>query len=1144
MPRGDAPTPRTVRLPHAGPGDTYAPPSAARRAFLTAASAAGLTGLWAGYAAVITPLLTGADAHARDRAVLEPAGPPEKARPLAERWLGHAAWAADSDWRVGSGAGTMYWNTWRIIRDGRAMEVTPFAAVFTDDAGPGEAPGRPTTLVAERAVLRFDKTVSEDGVGSPGRVVAAIFTGAVRVDGADGLRVDGTDFVYRETSEKLWSDRPATFAHGGHAGRGRSVEVELFRTGPATGYGSFAADGIARVEVGGPVEVDLKAGAFPGLDAAGDEPKPDDANAPPVHIAGTGPFAFDPHANTARFLSARGEGAGVRVWRDHVPAAGDDGDGEAFGPDDLTCQTLTVRLEPDTAEARAEADAMRLDRQRRTWGDRNFFAADGDLAPVAVLAEGPRETPVRVSSPSRGVAVVAGRLEHDLPADVLTLDSANAANGGMVTVIAPDARVRCPRVVVSPPDPATPDGPRRVSATGPGELNRNDPATGAPAARVTWPGTLVTGRDAATGRDTVTLTGRADAPRDDGGHTAPADQVILTQHAEGVKLSGDVVRLHLEPAPDGGGRAKVGGAAGDANPLGGSVRPAFAEAVGSVRMTGPQLIAGAQRMGVAFEDAAVPEPVFVVTEPATKPKRARPAKPQAGERGPKRAPAVVAEVAPVPDAPAEPQPVGPPAKFYADRVDAAVVRAREVNGKEAAPAFVRFAEAVGNVGLDRVDDDGAPQYARAARAEVTATGPADRTLSLFGSPGTAAAAARPATLGGSDAVLTGPRIDFDPAANTAVVVGGGAIDLPIKGGGMPAFAPGGAGGAQPRPAPPAGPAGDRTVRVQWGERMTFDGAVAVFEGDARTTFHGTTPGSVVEDVVGLSCERMTVTLTKPVVFGDGLPGADGKPERKADDDGEAPAVELITCSGTVRVSGYQTAPDPRRPAAGPTEAQRIRGNFAQLTVQWETGDFTAEGPGRLRVWRRDDAVGARPTAGVTVRSNPRRSRKRVALPCELIDVAFTREVAGNLDGPDAVFHPGADGPVRVVHGPVADFGRDLDPNALPAGGAVMACRRVELDHDPDPAGGAAKTRTLLAGGDVELDGRTEWGYFNALGPQAAYNEAKGKLRIFGTRPDSVQFFRSATVHGERTQVTTKSATFFPDRNHLVLDELSGADALP
>ena len=660
MPRGPQTPPPTVRPPHPGPGgisaprEQYAPPSTARRAFLTASAAAGLTGLWAGYAAVVTPLLTGSQARAETARPLPSAGPTEKSRPLAERWLEHAPWATTSDWRVGSGAGTMFWNDWKIVRNGQALEVTPFAAVFTDDAGPGEAPRRPTTLVAERAVLRFDKTVTTDGVGSPGRVIAAVFTGPVRVDGADGLQVRGTDFVYRETSEKLWSDRPATFAHGGHTGSGRKVDVELFRTGPASGYGSFAADGIARVEIGGPVEMHLKAGAFPGLDAAGKDrdepvdPQRTDEYAPPVHIAGSGPFAFDPHANTARFLSARGESAGVRVWRDAAPKPGE----LAAGPDELTCQTLTVRLEPETPDARAEAVAVRRDRERRTWGDRDFFAADDDLAPVAVVAEGPADRPVRVASPSRGVTVTAGRLAHDLPADVLTLDSLHGANGGLVEVRAPDARVRCPRLTVSPPDAATPDAPRRVAADGPGELKRADPATGTLAATVTWPGSLVTGRDAATGRDVVTLTGRPDAPRDADGHTAFADQVILTQHAEGVKLSGDTVRLHLEPTPDGAGPVKAEGAAEDANPLGGSVRPAFAEAVGSVRMAGPQLLAGAERVGVTFEDADEPEPVFAeaATGPASvarKTRSPRAAKPR-GTTGTADANPVAVRTEPVP----------------------------------------------------------------------------------------------------------------------------------------------------------------------------------------------------------------------------------------------------------------------------------------------------------------------------------------------------------------------------------------------------------------------------------------------------------------------------------------------------------------
>ena len=79
---------------------------------------------------------------------------------------------------------------------------------------------------------------------------------------------------------------------------------------------------------------------------------------------------------------------------------------------------------------------------------------------------------------------------------------------------------------------------------------------------------------------------------------------------------------------------------------------------------------------------------------------------------------------------------------------------------------------------------------------------------------------------------------------------------------------------------------------------------------------------------------------------------------------------------------------------------------------------------------------------------------------------------------------------------------------------------------------------------MEIDGRTEWGLFNADGPQATFNEAKGRLAVFGPHSDSVLFTRRATVHGERSQVVTGSAVFFPERNDLKLDGLTGADGLP
>ena len=259
------------------------------------------------------------------------------------------------------------------------------------------------------------------------------------------------------------------------------------------------------------------------------------------------------------------------------------------------------------------------------------------------------------------------------------------------------------------------------------------------------------------------------------------------------------------------------------------------------------------------------------------------------------------------------------------------------------------------------------------------------------------------------------------------------------------------------------------------------------------------------------------------------------------------------------MKGSQTAParaadeaagDAAAGAAGAkktVEAQRLEGAFAQLEVLWETGDFTAEGPGGLRLWRRDDQPGERPTAAVTVRPNVR-SVRQASLPCELVDIAFRGRVAGNLGGPDAVFNPQGRGEVDVTHGPVRDFGVRLPRVGLEPGVTRMHSDRLDLRHLPGPPrpDGAAgpKSRTLVARGDVKIDGRTPSGYFTADAPVASYDEAKGRLTLSGTRPDGVMLFRSVTAHGPRSQSVGREVVFYPDRNEVVTQGVSGLDGLP
>ncbi|MFH5805953.1 hypothetical protein [Alienimonas sp. DA493] len=1207
-PGPDAPPARSAAEPAAGP--RYGPASGARRALLTAATALGLTGLYFVYAATVTPLLESARMKADTAARGRPTHivPPKSNKELAEEFLPHAPFAAEAAYQIGSGNSMMYWNEWEIVQreeDKSALKVSPFAIVLVDDSGTDPAAGGkiPTTITADTALLRFKQPISEDMVSSPGRVVAGVFQGAVRIDGEDGLRVVGSDFLYREGDavskfSTIYSDSPVQFRHGGvgrgeelaggNEGAGDGVEIKLFRTRTPSAYDNVAADGLEEIAVRGPVAVTLRGGGLPGLDAAGgplaEAPEPqvddeDDENREPVQITATGRLVFNPHENTARFTSV--QPGGVRAWREQSADAAPPAP-ERAGPDELIADDLLVTFTPATDEAKRTAAETRAARENRDWGDRKFYAADDDLQATAVIAHG---APVRVHSSARQLKATAARLEHDVATDVLTLIGGSDARvagyrpvGGAqrpewVHVTLPDSVIRCPQLIVTPPevpegvDPESVDAPRRVNAAGPGTLLRTDPETGQLASKVTWPGTLITSRDRLTGRDVVTLTGAENPKRDAAGHTELADQVLVQTFDEGSDLAADHVVLELEENPhadeDQGKPAEPGlnqeekpqtGSLAEANPMGGSVRPAKAVATGSVRMKGPELLAGAKRIEVHFADPP-PKP--------TPPPGEQVAAAGSGAGG---ANAATGEPAPAEESAAEEEPEEPgrTSKFYADDVVATLVRPRTENGVEVEEGYVSHAVATGQVGLFQdapapAEPGAAPgdaRYARADRAVVTGTGPGQQLLTLFGKPGDEDSPPIPAELNGSGSDLTGPEIRFDPQANTAVVVGGGSLDLPVRGGGMPGLT--GDRASDPEPEDPDAPT-RKTVRVDWGESMTFDGTVATFYGGARTMFHGA-EGEVgseeyTEDTMRLYCQLMTVTLTEKVVFGSALPGAEQSPGEESDAD---PEIKLITCHGRVNLRGRQDAPDLRNPDPKqrlvPQEAQRVEGTFAQLEVLWQTGDFTAQGEGELKLWRRDDKTAPAPAGSGTVRPNAR-SERSLALPCELVHVKFKREVKGNLNGPDAIFHPKSDSRVEVVNGPVRDFGVELltGPTApLPPGASRMESDRLELRH-VEPAGApenAPKTRELFASGNVEIDGHGEssggrpGAWYWADAPRATYNEAKGRLELSGNANGPVQLYRSETRDGARTLAASRTIVYFPDTNTIDVKGVQGADGLP
>ena len=1105
--------------------DRWQPLSVTRRAALTVGSVGGLVALYAGYAAAMRPLLEPAAPSVSDRPVADAAAAPAAGSTLAARHLPFAPWAAGPDViRVTTGQAVLFAGAWGPTDDPAVLRLAPFAMVLKPDGEDGSGPDVvPTTVTAEAAVVKFERAVDAGGMRSPGRIVLARFDGVTRVDGAEGLHLSGRNFGFSEESLRLFSDEPVAFRHAGHAGTGRGVQVELFRLDEPDTFDTLAVSGVERLRVYGPITADLAGGAFPDL---GEVPgMTDDAparNSPtpaaaPVRVTSAGSFLFDPRANLATLekevVVSRPDGAG--------------------GEDRLTADLLSVAFAPSTPAAKAAADERRT-RLARGVADPDvpFEGIDGDLEATRLTASGTREdgTPggtVTITSPSRGVTVVAGELTHDLASRVTTLTGGTDAAGRPrdVTLTRGADRLTCPSLTLLPESNAA---PRRVTCAGPGRLTHADAPGGPPRLSASWVRAMTTTRDPLTGRDRVTLEGlNPDRPPSAAADATvkpppPAEQVVVQQRgvgadADGAAMLGDRIVLDLERG------VADGAAAGPENDT--RITPRRLRATGLVRLYSPDLEV---RTGELLTE-------FLPTDAGDAPGVSR-VTPGGGVE-PRRS---FGFGLGADDDAADEDGARIPLRLSAGRV--AVTVGMPAGGGD---PFPQSATAEGDAVLFRRESPDVPPdlVLRGERMVLTADGPGRERLVVHGRPagpdGGGESVKASLQAGGTD--LLGMTVRFDRAANTADVDGEGRITLPVgDGGGAGDGADaglgllGGGSSADPSAADPsagntaAGPsvaetavaAGPRRLTVHWGEGMHFDGRTAHFTGAARTRLDGTQ----------LSCRTMSVTLTEAVSFAD--PAA----ARGAE-------VAGVECDGRVRIDGYAFAPSAgtRADAAGtaagaggePEPVERRAGEFARLKIDRLSGDVTAQGPGELSLWRKGAKNRIGPAPAGTVRANTPVER-RAAPAWELTTVTFEREVAGNLHEARTVFGPtGRGGRVVVLHGPVPGRESVLDPYDLPVGGGSLRCDTLTIVREPggeDAGAGGRPTVNLIAEGGAELAGRNGAGVFDADAERIVYNQAKELYRLSAAPGGTVVLYRRAHAETAPDTHEARELLFFPAQN--------------
>lgn len=316
----------------------------------------------------------------------------------------------------------------------------------------------------------------------------------------------------------------------------------------------------------------------------------------------------------------------------------------------------------------------------------------------------------------------------------------------------------------------------------------------------------------------------------------------------------------------------------------------------------------------------------------------------------------------------------------------------------------------------------------------------NQTVKLLGQPGSVLQ---------NDRLITGSSIFLDRAGNEAEVIGKGGmrfvVDKDLEG--------------QPLETP-------EPLHIVWTSGMHFDGTVADLQGDVTATL-----GDDETQRQELICPQMKVHFSEPVSFSDGFQDGNEAELGKL--------LEYIECLGGVTVNSFEFS-------QGRTIEER-HGFFRDMTMNQQTGEMTAAGPGWLTSWTQDRP---RLSRAVSARANESITARKAGWNFTRIDYMGT--LKGNFRTQVTTFRQN----VEIVYGPVERLSQAIDPDAgvdgeLPDGAIRIRCDQLEVTgrgDDPDQ-----RTVELHGTGNAILEGRT----IHAEADAIKYDERKELFTLLG-----------------------------------------------
>lgn len=387
----------------------------------------------------------------------------------------------------------------------------------------------------------------------------------------------------------------------------------------------------------------------------------------------------------------------------------------------------------------------------------------------------------------------------------------------------------------------------------------------------------------------------------------------------------------------------------------------------------------------------------------------------------------------------------------------------------------------GQVSLSQQHDGGrAPLSIRGDHVHLQNQGGNDQIADITGAP---------ATVRENGVFLEAGSIHLDRADNRMSVQGKGLLQLPVKT------------DLEGKPLPVAQP-----LEVTWKQRMSFDGRVADFRGDARAEFGERR----------IQCERMEVELTERLSFSEGLP----KSGKSADPQAQLASVH---CYDDVKFQDFT------RDGANLVGIQNA--DVWEMHIDRVSGEITAQGPGRMQMWQRGQGHRAQIATPQSARANT--PTQVDATEWEYTFVKFDGQMTGNLHRRYSSFRDRCE----IIHGPVKHPHDVIDRDHMPKAGGLLRCKELEVMQAAGTDVERGKIQ-LVGKGDADLEG---YGFF-ATADQISYDEAKKSYSLRGIGKNLARLWHQETAGVAPRETAIQWMEFFPETNSFRAIGVTGADA--